>query len=116
MTYAPVYERFEAAGPDGRRHAVSFQKAGVLTAGDQPELYFFDLDGAGVVVGVSGEGLREFQRRRRSLSREEKIDLAGLVLKRQIEAGKPLARESLYIEGAALEGLVAELGLDARMR
>ena len=111
MSYEPVYERFEVTGPDGQPRTAQFSKAGFLAAGDQPELYFFGVGGEEVVVGISGDALREFQRRRRYLSREEKIDLAGLLLKRRIEAGVPLVSENLYIWRGALQELVRELGL-----
>jgi len=109
----PVDERLEVAGPDGRPRTAQFKKAGIAALGDQPELYFFDLHGEDVVVGLSGEALREFQRQRCYLSREEKIDLAGLQLKRQIEQGRALVSESLFIGGKELEGLMANLGLPA---
>jgi hypothetical protein len=62
-------------------------------------------------VAISGETLRRFQRGRRSLSREEKIDLAGLLLKRRIEAGFPLVSENLLIRDEELASLASELGL-----
>ena len=111
MAYEPVYERFEVMAPDGRPKTAQFKKAGFLAAGDQPELYFFGVDREQVVVGISGAALRQFQLDRRYLSREEKIDLAGLLLKQRIEAGLPLVSESLYIRGDELEGLARELGL-----
>jgi hypothetical protein len=111
VAYEPVYERFEAVGPDGQRRAVGFKKAGFLALGDQPELYFFSLGGEEAVVAISGETLRRFQRGRRSLSREEKIDLAGLLLKRRIEAGFPLVSENLLIRDEELASLASELGL-----
>ena len=111
MAYEPAYEQFAVVGRDARRRAVEFKKAGFLAVGDQPELYFFSVDGEEVVVGLSGAALRELQRRWRYLAREEKIDLAGLFLKRQIEAGKPLVAENLYIREQELEGLVSALGL-----
>ena len=111
MAYQPAYERFEVAGRDARRRAVEFEKAGFLAVGDQPELYFFRVEGEEVVVGLSGAALGQLQRKWRYLAREEKIDVAGLFLKRQIEAGQPLVAEKLYIREQELEGLLRELGL-----
>jgi hypothetical protein len=110
VAYEPAYERFEVLGPDGQARKAQFTKAGFLAAGDQPELYFFELGGAKVIVAISGDALREFQRRRRYLTREEKIDLAGLLLKQRIEAGVPLVPENLHIRSGELEELVRQLG------
>ncbi len=111
MAYEPLYERFEAVGPDGQRRDVGFKKAGFLALGDQPELYFFSVAGEQAVVAISGQALRRFQGGRRYLSREEKIDLAGLWLKRRIEAGVPLVSKNLLIRDEELAGLASELGL-----
>lgn len=111
MPYEPRYERFTAGGPDGRSHAVEFVKGGFLASGDQPELFFFRVDDVEAVVGISGESLQQFQRRRRYLSREEKIDVAGLHLQRQVAAGTPLVSEYLYLRDRQLEALATELGL-----
>ncbi len=111
MAYEPLYERFEAVGPDGQRRDVGFKKAGFLALGDQPELYFFSVAGEQAVVAISSQALRRFQGGRRYLSREEKIDLAGLWLKRRIEAGVPLVSENLLIRDEELAGLASELGL-----
>lgn len=111
MAYEPLFERFKAAGPDGQQRDVGFTKAGFLPLGDQPELYFFSVAGDEVVVGISGQALRRFQQGRRYLSREEKIDLAGLLLKRRIEAGTPLVSENLFLRDEELAGLARELGL-----
>ncbi len=110
MAHEPLYERFEAVGPDGQRRSVDFKKAGFLTLGDQPEIYFFSVAGEEVIVGISGGTLRRFQRGRRYLSREEKIDLAGLLLKRKIEAGAALVSENLLIRDEELAGLASDLG------
>ena len=59
-----------------------------MTVGDRPELYFFAVSGEEVVVAISGSALKKFEETRRRLSREEKIDIAGLMLKRAMEAGK----------------------------
>ena len=75
MGYESLYERFETARPGGHRASVQFQKAGMLAAGDQPELFFFRVGAEDVVVGVSGSALRGFQQGHRYLSREEKIDV-----------------------------------------
>lgn len=113
MTHEPAYERFEAASPQGRSQRVEFKKAGFLTAGDQPELFFFLVDSSEVVVGVSGEALRQWQHSRHYLSREEKIDLAGLFLKQRIVAGMALVPENLYLGPAELERLLRELGFSS---
>jgi len=96
---------------DGQRWPVEFKKAGFLALGDQPELYFFEVAGAEAIVGISCDALRRFQQGRRYLSREEKIDLAGLLLKRRIEAGTPLASEYLLIRDENLAALASDLGL-----
>jgi len=113
VTYEPRFERFDARGPDGRSRSVEFKKAGFLAAGDQPEVFFFHVDAGQVIVGVSGEALRQLQGRRRHLSREEKIDIAGLFLKERIEAGKELVAANLSVGGRELERLVSILGLFA---
>lgn len=82
----------------------------MLAAGDNPELYFFQVDEGEAVVGISGAALKGFQQRR-FLSREEKIDLAGLWLKRAIEAGQTLAAENLHIRAGELRQLAADLGV-----
>ena len=119
MTYEPLWERFEANAPDGVRFAVQFVRAGFLTLGDRPELYFFRVSAAAnapdasaeeIVVGLSGDALRKFQNdRRRGLSREEKIDVAGLLLKRSIETGKTLDSNNLFVRAEELAALTAEL-------
>ena len=88
----------------------SLVKAGFLTAGDQPELYFFRVAGEEVVVGMSGNSLRRFQQGRKSLSREAKIDLAGLLLKNQIEAGTALESKNLFLRDEELARLAGDLG------
>ena len=110
MAYEPAYEQFVVVGPDGLRRTVEFKKSGFLALGDQPELYFFRVGEADVIVGISGESLRRFQRGRRYLSREEKIDVAGLLLKRRIQAGAPLVAENLLIRDEELAGLAGDLG------
>lgn len=111
MAYELRYEKFAVVGPDGHEASVVFQKAGRLASGDQPELYFFDVDLKSVVVGVSGAALDEWQRSRRYLSREEKIDVAGLRLKWQMIAGGLVNADSLYIQEPDLDVLVRALGL-----
>ncbi len=91
---------------------VEFARAGTLTAGDHPELFLFRVRGEEIAVGVSGTALQEWQSARR-LSREEKIDLAGLHLKRQIEAGRPLDSQHLYLRVQELQELSQALGLRA---
>ena len=98
-------------GQDGIARAVAFKKAGVLSSGDRPELYFFDLDGRPVIVCVSGGALAGWQNANRYLSREEKIDVAGLFLKRKIEAETELVPEDLRIERGELESLLGNLGI-----
>jgi len=112
--------------PDGLRLGAQFLRAGFLTLGDRPELYFFRLAPVGpenpahgmdekkeedVTVGISGDALRRFETHRRSLSREEKIDLTGLLLKKNIEAGKALDSKNLLIRDQELAALAGELNL-----
>ena len=108
MNYEPRFERFEAAGSGGRVVAAEFRKAGFLTMGDRPELYFFSVDGEEIVVGISGSALKRFEQARR-LSREEKIDLAGLWLKQQIEAGAKLDSQNLLLRDEQLAQMAGEL-------
>lgn len=63
------------------------------------------------IVGISGEALRRLQEGRRYLSPEEKIDIAGLNLKKRIEAGVVLTAVNLQLRGPELESVVRELGL-----
>jgi len=124
MRYEPLFERFEATAPGGARVSAEFLRAGFLTVGDRPELYFFRVTPVGsaphdsaqseaedVAVGVSGDSLKRFGGGRRSLSREEKIDLAGLMLKRVIEAGRCLDSNNLFIRDLELAWLAGELGI-----
>jgi hypothetical protein len=110
MNYESRFERFEAAGPDGEQRAVEFRRAGFLTVGDRPELYFFRVAGDEIVVGISGSALQEFEQGRRRLSREEKIDVAGLWLKRQIMAGAACDSHNLFVRDRELAELAGELG------
>ena len=110
MTYEPKYERFEAKAPDGRQVPVEFRKAGFLTLGDNPELYFFAVAGEETVVGISGSALKRAQARR-GLTREEKIDLAGSWLKRQIEAGVSLQSEHLFLWDEELVEMASQLSI-----
>lgn len=112
MNYEPRFERFEAQGPDGRNLSVEFRKAGFLTLGDKPELYFFAVAGEETVVGISGSALKRMERRRR-LSREEKIDLAGDWLKRRIEAGVSLDSENLFLRDEELAQMAGDLSIQA---
>ncbi len=120
MTYEPIYERFEVVGPDGNRLEINFVRAGFLTQGDRPELFFFRVTGVGctcsppeggeeTVVGISGLSLARFEHGRRRLSREQKIDVTGRWLKRQVEAGSYLDSRSLYIQDDELANLAGEL-------
>src|ERR1700691_6311007 len=111
MTYEPVHERFEVVGPDGNRLEINFVRAGFLTQGDRPELFFFRVNGEETVVGVSGLSLARFERGRSRLSREQKIDITGHLLKRQVEAGLHLDSRSLYIQDDELANLASELDI-----
>src|ERR1039457_3254484 len=107
MTYEPIYERFETVGSDGQRLEVEFVRAGFLAQGNRPELFFFRVNGEEAVVGISGTSLTAFERGRRRLTREEKIDVAGRWLKRQMEAGLPRGSRSLYIQDDELANLAS---------
>ena len=109
MTYEPIYGRFEVVGRDGARLEISFVRAGFLTQGDRPELFFFHVNGEETVVGISGLSLARFERGRSRLSREQKIDVTGRWLKRQIEAGLHLDSRSLYLQDDELANLASEL-------
>ena len=109
MTYESNYERFEVAGPDGNSRKVEFIRSGFLAQGDRPELFFFRVNGEETVVGISGGSLARFERGRRRLTREQKIDVAGRWLKRQMEAGLPLDSRRLYIQDHELANLANEL-------
>src|SRR6202795_3962124 len=109
MTYEPIYERFEVVGPDGNRSEINFVRAGFLTQGDRPELFFFRVNGEETVVGISGLSLARFEHGRSCLSREQKIDITGRWLKRQMEAGLYLDSRSLYIQDDELAYLASEL-------
>jgi hypothetical protein len=111
LTYEPIYERFEAARPDGSRCNVEFVRSGFLAQGDRPELFFFRIHGEETVVGISGTSLTRFERGQSRLTREQKIDVAGRWLKRQIEAGALLDSRSLYIQDDELANLANELNL-----
>lgn len=110
MAYESRFETFRAAAPDGTKR-VQFIKAGFLAQGDQPELYFFRVETEDAVVGISGDALKDFQRGHRYLSREEKVDVAGLHLKHQLEAGATLDAEHLFIRSPLLELLARDLGI-----
>jgi hypothetical protein len=109
MTYESIHERFEVWGTDGEHREIRFVRAGTLTQGDRPELFFFQVNGEETVVGISGLSLARFERGRSCLSREQKIDVAGRWLKRQIEAGSYLDSRSLYIQDDELANLASEL-------
>jgi hypothetical protein len=109
MTYEPMYERLEVVGPDGKSRQVQFVRSGFLAQGDRPELFFFLVSGEETVVGISGGSLARFERGRSRLTREQKIDVAGLWLKRQVEAGLPLDSRSLYIQDDELANLASKL-------
>jgi hypothetical protein len=110
VAYEPAYEAFTACTAEGRERSARFKRAGFLSLGDQPEVYFYIVDGSEIIVALSGDGLRQFQQPpRRALSREEKIDITGLRLKKEIESGREL--QNLYIGGIELEELARELAL-----
>ena len=111
MIYESKYERFDVAGVDGSRIAVEFVRSGFLAQGDRPELFFFRVNAEETVVGISGASLARFELGRRRLTREQKVDVAGRWLKRQIEAGLPLDSRSLYIQDDELAYLANELDL-----
>jgi hypothetical protein len=115
VSYESRLERFEAVGPDGQQRAVEFRRAGFLTAGDRPELYFFRVAGEQeeIVVGISGSALQRFEQGRRRLTREEKIDVAGLWLKKQIAVGAPRDSSNLFVRDEQLAELAGELGFPA---
>jgi hypothetical protein len=113
VKYEPRFERFEALGPDGQPRAVEFVRAGFLTGGDYPELYFFRVASEETVVGLSGSALKRFEQGRRRLTREEKIDLAGAWLKRQIEAGVALDSKNLFLRDDEVARMAGELGVPA---
>jgi hypothetical protein len=112
MKYEPRFERFEVMGPDGQLRAVEFRRAAFLTLGDSPELYFFGVTGEEVVVGISGSALKRFEQGRR-LSSEEKIDIAGLWLKRQIEAGVALDSQNLFLRDEEQARIAGDLSIQA---
>jgi hypothetical protein len=111
MPYDSNYERFRVAGSDGNLREVEFVRSGFLAQGDRPELFFFRVNGSETVVGISGASLVRFERGRRRLTREQKIDVAGRWLKRQIEAGLALDSRSLYIHDDELANLANELNI-----
>jgi hypothetical protein len=84
-----------------------------LTAGDRPELFFFEVSGepAEVAVGISGSALAGLQRRRIYLSREQKIDLAGTLLRQRIEEGAELDSRNLLLGSNELVQCAAQLGI-----
>jgi hypothetical protein len=115
MNYEPRFERFAVTCPEGERRTAEFLRAGTLSMGDRPELYFFRLAGEAedIAVGISGSALKNFEQGWRCLSREEKIDVAGLMLKRQLEAGLTLDSQTLFVRDAQLAELAGELGIPA---
>ena len=123
MSYEPRYERFEALAANGSLLRVEFLKSGFLALGDQPELFFFRLARGDAqeaeaaqqaIVAISGDALRRFERARpRRFSREEKIDIAGLWLKRQMEAGAPLDSAHLLVGADELTQLSHDLGFES---
>jgi hypothetical protein len=55
--------------------------------------------------------MKRFEHGRRRLSREEKIDITGLMLKQQVEAGRALDSRNLLIGDEKLKELASGLGL-----
>ena len=92
---------------------MEFIRAGFLAQADRPELFFFRVDDGvnreDAVVGISGASLTRFEHGRPRLTREQKIDVAGRWLERQIEAGLPLDSRNLYIRDNELANLAGEL-------
>ena len=88
-----------------------FVKSGFLTVGDRPDLVFFRVGGEETVVGISGASLGRFQRGRRRLSCEEKVDLAGLWLKRRLGTGALLDSAHLLLRDEELGRVAEDLGL-----
>ena len=113
MSYQASHERFQVAGPHGETFSVEFVRAGFLAQADRPELFFFRVhgrvNGEEAVVGISGASLTRFERGRPHLTREQKINITGSWLKRQIEAGMPLDSRNLYIQDNELANLAGEL-------
>ena len=115
MAYESIYEDFEVARGSREPVRVVFKKAGVLAGVDQPELYFFEVDDERAIVAVESGALGEWQKANRYLSREEKIDVAGLFLKRAIESSEVEAKDlKLMVAEAELEEMVASLELAAK--
>ena len=111
MTYEPHLRAVaRLVGPDGQRREVEFVRAGFLAQGDRPEIFFFRVNGEETVVGISGAASLDSSRGGRA-AREQKIDVAGRWLKRQMEAGAPLDSRSLYIQDDELANLANELDL-----
>jgi hypothetical protein len=111
MSREPLYEKFDVAEAAGAIRHVEFVRSAFLAQGDQPELFFFLVNNEETVVGISGASLNRFQQGRPRLTREEKIDIAGQWLKRQIEAGMPLDSRHLHIRDYELAYLANELDL-----
>jgi hypothetical protein len=115
VAYESIYENFEAARAGGNLVRVVFKKAGVLAGVDQPELYFFEVNGERAIVGILSGPLAEWQKANRYLSREEKIDVVGLFLKRALESEMVgTTNLNLMLAEAELEEMVASLGLRAK--
>lgn len=115
MAYESIYETFEVAHAGGNSLRVVFKKAGVLAGVDQPELYFFEVNGERAIVAVESGALGKWQKANRYLSREEKIDVAGMFLKRVLESIEVSAADlKLMVAEAELEEMVASLGLAAK--
>ena len=81
--------------------------------GDRPELFFFRVSGESeeVVVGISGSSLRHLQGKGTYLSREQKIDLTALLLRRRIEAGATLESRNLLLREDDIAECAGELGI-----
>jgi hypothetical protein len=111
VSYEPRFAWFEVKGPDGQLRAAEFVRAGFLTMGDSPELYFFRVAGEEAVVGISGDALRRLEQGRRRLTREEKIDMVGLWLKQRIQEGATLDSQNLFLRDEELVRMTGELDI-----
>lgn len=109
--YEPAYEKFEAARPGGKPRSVRFVKAGLLAGANPTELYFFESEGDRWIVAISSGALRARQSTMRYLSREEKIDIAAVYLKKRLEGESAPAAESLMIGEEELAESIELLGL-----
>jgi hypothetical protein len=113
VAYESIYEDFEAVRADGIRIRVVFKKAGFLAGENQPELYFFEAGDKPALVAIESGALGKWQKGNRYFTREEKIDVAGLLLKRAVESGMEGGGKelTLMMGEAELEEMAAALEL-----